>query len=261
MRLDLRLTELGLAPSREHARKLIKNSNVSVNSVVRTKPAYDTAESDIIKVTGDVCPYVGRGGLKIEKAADEFDISFEGLVCLDIGASTGGFTDFMLKNGAKKVYALDVGHSQLHESLAADPRVVNMEKTNIRTTDITSFEDTIDFISTDVSFISLKLVIPKIYELLVDDGECIVLVKPQFEAGKSNIGKNGIVNDKKVHKKVLSEVTGFAADTGFYINGICVSPVRGGSGNAEYLMFMKKTTIIDSKISYNINDLVEAALS
>ncbi|MDO5560616.1 MAG: TlyA family RNA methyltransferase [Oscillospiraceae bacterium] len=261
MRLDIRLTQLDLAPSREYARKLIKNENVSVNSVVRTKPAYDVGDSDIITVTGDVCPYVGRGGLKLEKAIILFDISLKGLTCLDIGASTGGFTDCMLKNGAAKVYALDVGHSQLHESLINDARVINMEKTNIRNAQKSMFDDAPDFISADVSFISLKLVLPQISDLL-SDGRCaVVLVKPQFEAGKKGIGKNGIVTDRKVHIRVLREITEFAGQTGLATAGMCVSPVKGGSGNIEYLMYLKKSTKFDTETGYNINELVDTAFS
>ena len=259
-RLDQELFARGLAKSREYARKLIKNGNVTVNGKVCTKPAFCICETDIPEVTAEICSYVGRGGLKLEKALKVFNINLSGYICLDIGASTGGFTDCMLQNGAKKVYALDVGHSQLDESLKNDIRVVNMEKTNIRTADISLFDDRIDFIATDVSFISLKLVIPKIYELLSEKGEACVLIKPQFEAGKENISKNGIVRKPSVHKSILNDMLFFAKENKMTPMGLDVSPIKGGSGNTEYLMYLKKDSEISKAFFEDIDELVEKAL-
>lgn len=259
-RLDQELLTRGLAKSREYARKLIKNGNVTVNGKVITKPAFCISETDIPEITAEIYGYVGRGGLKLEKALKVFDVDLSGRTCLDIGASTGGFTDCMLQNGAKKVYALDVGHSQLDESLINDSRVVNMEKTNIRTADISLFDDVIDFIATDVSFISLKLVIPKIYELLCDNGEACVLIKPQFEAGKENISKNGIVKKPSVHKNILNDMILFSKENGMTPLGLDVSPVKGGSGNSEYLMYLKKNSEGNTVFFPDIDELVEKAL-
>ncbi len=259
-RLDQELFARDLARSREYARKLIKNGNVKVNGKVCSKPAFCVSETDVLEITAEIHGYVGRGGLKLEKALKIFKIDLSDRICLDIGASTGGFTDCMLQNNAKKVYALDVGHSQLDESLINDFRVVNMEKTNIRTADISLFDDRIDFIATDVSFISLKLVIPKIYELLCENGEACVLIKPQFEAGKENISKNGIVKKSSVHKNILNDMLLFSKENGMAPLGLDVSPVRGGSGNSEYLMYLKKNGECNAALFADIDELVEKAL-
>jgi len=259
-RLDTETYERGLCKSRERARQLIKNGNVTVDGTVCTKPAYKVSEENFIEVTGEIHSYVGRGGLKLEKAVEVFEIKLDNAVCLDIGASTGGFTDCMLRNGASKVYALDVGHSQLDEMLLCDSRVVNMEKTNIRESVISDFDMPIDFIATDVSFISLKLVIPKIKELLNSGGSAVVLLKPQFEAGKSNLNKNGIVRDPKVHRQIVTDITSFAELCGFRISGICVSPVKGGSGNSEYLVYLKHKTEDSTSVVFNTDELVKEAL-
>ncbi len=258
-RLDIELFQRGLCKSRERARQLIKNGNVTVDGIVCVKPSFTVNEDTDIQVSGDIHKYVGRGGLKLEKALSHFGISVEGLVCVDIGASTGGFTDCMLQNGAAKVYALDVGHSQLDEILLNDKRVINMEKTNIRETVASCFNDIINFIATDVSFISLKLVLPKINELLMPDGEALVLIKPQFEAGKGHINKTGIVKNLNVHRQILDDITQFAEETGFVIAGLCVSPIKGGSGNSEYLMYLKKLSdlLVKSQYKYNIDELIK----
>lgn len=260
VRLDLELSARGLARSREYARKLVKNGNVIVNGKICTKPACLVSEKDVLEITGEIHGYVGRGGLKLEKALDVFNINLKDCVCLDIGASTGGFTDCMLQNGAQKVYALDVGHSQLDESLIADSRVVNMEKTNIRAADVSMFDERLDFIATDVSFISLKLVLPKIYELLRENGEACVLIKPQFEAGKENISKNGIVKKSSVHKNILNDMIAFSKEIGLIPFGIDVSPIKGGSGNSEYLMYMKKNPDRSGDYFADVDMLVEKAL-
>ena len=259
-RLDCELFERGMSRSREHARQLIKNGHVSVDGKVCSKPAYSVTEETNITVTGDIHCYVGRGGLKLEKAIETFGISLKDFVCLDIGASTGGFTDCMLQNGASMVYALDVGHSQLDLKLRTDTRVINMENTNIRETEESYFDNPLDFIATDVSFISLKLVLPKIKELLSENGSAVVLLKPQFEAGTSNLNSNGIVKNPSVHRQIISEITSFAEFTGFCISGICVSPIKGGTGNAEYLLYLKHRTNGNSSVLFNTEELVSEAL-
>ena len=183
---------------------------------------------------------MGRGALKLEKAAEEFGLDFKDKVCLDIGASTGGFTDLMLQRGAARVYAVDVGHGQLAKALADDPRVVNMEGTDIREVTAEDIGGNADFISVDVSFISLTKILPKVYELLRDGAVAAVLIKPQFEAGRSDIGKRGVVKDRKVHIRVLSEIDSFAQSIGFTAERYTYSPVRGGSGNIEYLVKLCK---------------------
>ncbi|MCH5194230.1 MAG: TlyA family RNA methyltransferase [Oscillospiraceae bacterium] len=240
MRLDLYITEKGLAKSREQAKELIKSGNVSIDGRVISKPAYDVTDGDDLRISGDTLKYVGRGGLKLEKAISEFEIDLEGRVCIDIGASTGGFTDCMLQNGAAFVYAADVGHGQLDEKLREDSRVANMEGSDIRNLTAESFERAPDFISADVSFISLRLILPKISELLPENGEAVVLIKPQFEAGRAAIGKNGIVKDKKDHIRVLEEITLFCPSAGLSVQKIVPSPITGGSGNREYLAHLKK---------------------
>ena len=239
-RLDAELVTRGLSRSRERAKEMIRSGSVTVNGKKAGKPSDVVTEADVIECS-ETEAYVGRGALKLEKAVAEFGIDLKGKVCLDIGASTGGFTDFMLQNGAAKVYAVDVGHGQLAETLVNDPRVVNMEGTDIREVFAEDIGGQADFISVDVSFISLTKIIPKVYELL-KDGECAaVLIKPQFEAGRSDIGKRGIVKDRKVHIRVLSEIDSFAVSVGFIAEKYTYSPVRGGSGNIEYLVLLRKS--------------------
>lgn len=240
-RLDSELVQRGHARSRERAKEMIRSGSVSVNGKIVTKPSFEASQEDKIE-SSEQDLYVGRGALKLQKAAEEFEISFSGLVCLDIGASTGGFTDYMLRNGAAKVYAVDVGHGQLAESLRNDSRVVNAEGTDIR--DVTS-EFTggqVDFVCADVSFISLTKILPKIYELMKEESCAALLIKPQFEAGRADIGKHGIVKDKKVHIRVLSEINEFACSVGFVAEKYTFSPVCGGSGNIEYLVKLRKAS-------------------
>lgn len=258
IRADLALYQRGLCKSRERARKLIKNGNVQINGKVCLKPSECVSEDDVMTVTGDIHNYVGRGGMKLEKALEVFSVDLSGMVCLDIGASTGGFTDCMLQNGARLVYALDVGHSQLDEKLLSDSRVINMEKTNIRNSVRSDFKEDIEFIATDVSFISLKLVLPVIRDLLTDDGLAVVLIKPQFEAGKENIGKSGIVKEPRVHKHILNEMIMFSSGLGLSVSGLSVSPIKGGDGNIEYLMYLKKTSQPDI-ITFDTDSLVNEA--
>lgn len=238
-RLDAELVERGIARSRERAKEMIRSGSISVNGKAAKKPSDEVSEGDVIE-SAESEKYVGRGALKLEKAAEEFGLDFSGKVCLDIGASTGGFTDLMLQRGATRVIAVDVGHGQLARSLADDPRVVNMEGTDIRDITADMLGGQADFISVDVSFISLTKILPKVYELLRENACAAVLIKPQFEAGRSDIGKRGIVKDRKVHIRVLSEIDSFAASLGFTAEKYTFSPVRGGSGNIEYLAKLLK---------------------
>lgn len=240
MRIDVELVSRKLFQSRQKAKEAIVEGNVSVNGKVCLKPSFDVTENDKIDISGDILSFVGRGGLKLEKIIKKHNLEFDGKTCMDIGASTGGFTDCMLQRGAEYVYAVDVGSGQLAQKLCVDKRVCNMEKTDIRNVSADTFDRKIDFISIDVSFISLKLVLPKAFELLSDSGSMAVLVKPQFEAGKSNINKNGIVKSPKAHENVLSDIISFAMKTGFEITDADYSPVTGGSGNIEYLLLLKK---------------------
>ncbi|MBR6967531.1 MAG: TlyA family RNA methyltransferase [Ruminococcus sp.] len=232
-RLDTELVSRGLVRSRERAKEMIRSGFVTVNGRAALKPSDEVKETDEITAS-DTDIYVGRGALKLEKAVKEFAIDLSGRVCLDIGASTGGFTDYMLQNGAARVFAVDVGHGQLSRKLIDNPRVINMENTDIRNISAADIGGQADFISADVSFISLTKILPKIYELLKDGASAVVLIKPQFEAGRSAIGKHGVVKDKKVHIRVLSEIDSFARSIGFAAEEYTYSPVRGGSGNIEY---------------------------
>lgn len=237
-RLDLYLSDNKIVKSRNVASKMIKDGKVSVNGVVCTKASFAVSDTDNIEVTGEMPKYVGRGGLKLEKAIEYFGLDLNGRQCIDIGASTGGFTDCMLQNGAKKVYAVDVGSDQLDDKLKTDSRVVSMEKTDIR--NVSDEIPVADFISIDVSFISLKLVLPSAFRLLCDNGSLVALIKPQFEAGKSHLNKKGIVKDEKVRFKVCEDIKQFAISSGFDFIGLTESPISGGDGNIEYLVYLKK---------------------
>ncbi len=246
IRLDVYLTEHGLTSSRERAKALIMAGQVYVKNQKCDKAGtmISTDETDV-EIRGEQLKYVSRGGLKLEKAMREFPIDLNGLTTMDIGASTGGFTDCMLQNGAKKVFAVDVGYGQLAWRLRGDGRVVNMERTNIRyvTTEDLGGEY-IDFASIDVSFISLKLVLPVAHRLLTPNGGVVALIKPQFEAGRGQVGKKGVVRDKKIHSDVIRGVLDFAADTGFAARGLSFSPVKGPEGNIEYLAYLVKSADI-----------------
>ena len=257
-RLDSELVARGLARSRERAKEMINSGSVSVNGRTARKPSEDVAETDeIVSVEND--EYVGRGALKLEKAAEEFGLDLRGKVCLDIGASTGGFTDLMLQRGAERVYAVDVGHGQLAEKLRSDPRVVNMEGTDIRELTAEDIGGKVGFISVDVSFISLTKILPKVYELLAEGASAAVLIKPQFEAGRSDVGKRGIVKDRKVHLRVLTEIDSFARSIGFVTEKYTYSPVRGGSGNIEYLVKLCKTA--GGSAIHDFKELVDSSFS
>ena len=240
-RLDVILIEQGYATSREKAKAIIMSGNVFVNGQ-REDKAGATFETEGLELTvkGNTLKYVSRGGLKLEKALAVFPIDLNGQVCMDIGASTGGFTDCMLQNGAKKVYAIDVGHGQLDWKLRNDERVVCMEKTNFRYVTKEQVSDPIGFASADVSFISLTKILPAAYPLLKEGAQMICLIKPQFEAGREKVGKKGVVRDPAVHEEVIRSVADFATELGFAVLGLTFSPIRGPEGNIEYLIRLSK---------------------
>lgn len=239
IRLDARIFELGLTESREKAKAFIMAGQVYVNGMKATKAGVTVSEKDSIEVRGSN-EFVSRGGHKLKKAMSVFPIRLENKICMDVGASTGGFTDCMLQNDAVKVYSVDVGYGQLAWKLRSDPRVINLERTNIRYITDEQVPDKIDFASVDVSFISLCLVLPAIYPILSDDGECVCLIKPQFEAGREKVGKKGVVRDKNVHSEVIEKIYNFAIETGFFVAGLDFSPIKGPEGNIEYLIYLKK---------------------
>lgn len=239
-RLDAELFARGLVPSRERGRALIMAGAVYVGGQKVLKAGQTVKSGDTIEVRENDNPFVSRGGLKLRKAMQTFPITLEGKVCMDVGASTGGFTDCMLQNGARKVYAIDVGYGQLAWKLRTDERVVNLERTNFRYCTREQVPDEADFASVDVSFISLRIILPVLSDLLRDGGEAVCLIKPQFEAGRENVGKKGVVRDPDVHRDVVRTVTRFAAETGFSVRGLTFSPIRGPEGNIEYLMYLCK---------------------
>ena len=239
-RLDVLLTERGLQESRQRAQAVIMSGEVFVNGQRVDKPGTAVAEDAQIEVRGGTLAYVSRGGLKLEKAMAAFPIDLNGAVCADIGASTGGFTDCMLQNGAEKVYAVDVGYGQLAWKLRSDPRVVCLERTNARYLTHEQVPDELDFASVDVSFISLKLILPPLNGLLKAGGRAACLVKPQFEAGREKVGKKGVVRDPDVHLEVLEHFLDHAKESGFTVLGLTYSPIRGPEGNIEYLGYLEK---------------------
>ena len=257
-RLDILIKDRGLAPSREKAKAIIMSGIVYVDGEKEDKAGALFEESVGIEVRGKTLPYVSRGGLKLEKAMQTFPITLEHAVCMDVGASTGGFTDCMLQNGASKVFAVDVGHGQLDWKLRNDSRVVCMERTNIRyvtTADIG--DELLDFASIDVSFISLSKVLPPVMAMLRDGGQVVALIKPQFEAGREKVGKKGVVRDKQVHLEVIREVLGFAEGAGFILGGLTFSPVKGPEGNIEYLVWLIKP---EAATNYSIQTIDPAAV-
>ena len=239
-RLDVLLVNNNLAPSREKAKAIIMSGIVYVDGNKEDKAGATFRENVKIEIKGNTLKYVSRGGLKLEKAMKEFPIVLKDRICMDVGSSTGGFTDCMLQNNAKKVYAVDVGHGQLDWKLRNDERVVCMEKTNIRYVTPDDIDDTIDFASIDVSFISLTKVLTPVKELLTEDGEVVCLIKPQFEAGREKVGKKGVVRDKKVHEEVIEMVVDYARTIGFFPLDLSFSPVKGPEGNIEYLLHLSK---------------------
>lgn len=239
-RADVLLYEKGLITSREKGKRLIMMGKVFIDTQRVDKPGERIDEDAEIYVKGDPIKYVSRGGLKLEKAMEEFSIDLEGKLAMDIGSSTGGFTDCMLQNGATKVYAVDVGYGQLDWKLRNDDRVVVMERTNIRHVDQEDIGEEIDFISIDVSFISLELVLPVASELLKEDGSLVVLIKPQFEAGRDKVGKNGIVRDSKIHIEVIEKIVEFAQTVDLAPRNLSYSPITGAKGNIEFILYLEK---------------------
>ena len=240
IRLDQLLFDRQLTESREKAKTTIMAGLVYVNGQKETKPGTAVLPEAEIEVRGSALPYVSRGGLKLEKALRVFPVTPRDGICLDCGASTGGFTDVMLQNGARKVYAVDVGYGQLAWSLRQDSRVVCMERTNVRYLTKNEIPETVDFATADLSFISLRLILPAVFQLLRDQGDMICLVKPQFEAGKEKVGKKGVVRDPDVHREVLESFLDYSTQAGFSLQGLDFSPIRGPEGNIEYLAWMKK---------------------
>ena len=259
-RLDVLLVNRGLATSREKAKAIIMSGLVYVDGQKEDKAGQTFSEEADIEVRGNTLKYVSRGGLKLEKAMNNFDVTVEGKICMDVGSSTGGFTDCMLQNGAIKVYAVDVGHGQLDWKLRNDNRVVCMEKTNIRYVTPQDINDRIDFSSIDVSFISLTKVLLPVKNLLTDDGQIVCLIKPQFEAGREKVGKHGVVRDKDVHIEVINKVIDYAISINFQILNLDFSPVKGPEGNIEYLLHLKKTLEgIHEEIPFDVEKIVENA--
>ena len=236
-RLDSALAERGIVASRQRAKDMILAGHVAVNGKIVLKPSYAVSEEDELSVAGGELKYASRAGLKLERAVQLFGIDIKDKVCADIGASTGGFTDLMLQSGAKKVYAVDVGHGQLVRRLAQDSRVVNMEGVSVKQLNRKMFSERIDIMTADLSFISLRTSLPYMLSVLEADAELVCLVKPQFEAGKSAVGKGGIVRDKKAHIAALNGVCELAAQLGCKLVGATYSPVKGGDGNIEYLIY------------------------
>ena len=236
-RLDILVTERGLAESREKAKTLIMAGQVYVDGQKADKPGDTFSEDAAVEVRGKGLPYVSRGGLKLEKAMREFGLQLQGRTCMDIGASTGGFTDCMLQNGAQRVYSVDVGYGQLAWSLRTDPRVVNLERTNARYLTREQVPEEIDFFSVDVSFISLTLILPAVRPLLAEHGQAVCLIKPQFEAGREKVGKKGVVRDKAVHEEVIEKIRSFALENGFSVLGLTFSPVKGPEANTEHFIY------------------------
>ena len=241
-RLDILLVKRNLAASREKAKAIIMSGSVFVDGQREDKAGATFPEKAAIEVRGHTLPYVSRGGLKLEKALRNFDVTVDGKVCTDVGSSTGGFTDCMLQNGARKVYAIDVGRGQLDWKLRQDERVVCMEKTNIRYVTPEDIGEPVDFSSIDVSFISLTKVLLPIHNYLKDKGQIVALIKPQFEAGREKVGKHGVVRDSAVHLEVIEKVIDFAISIGFEVLNLEFSPVKGPEGNIEYLLHLQKHT-------------------
>lgn len=240
IRLDQLVFDKGLAESRERAKAYIMAGSVYVNGQKETKPGTSVTEDAAVEMRGATLPYVSRGGWKLEKALRVFPIDVKDAVCIDCGASTGGFTDVLLQSGAAKIYAVDVGYGQLAWSLRTDPRVVCMERTNIRYVTHEQIPEEMDVAVADLSFISLRLILGAVGALLKPEGEMVCLVKPQFEAGKDKVGKKGVVRDPSVHAEVLREFLRYAPECGFGVRGLDFSPIRGPEGNIEYLAWLKK---------------------
>lgn len=257
IRLDQLLVDKGLSQSRERAKITIMEGSVFVDGQRVDKPGTAVDPEKTIEVRGEQLAYVSRGGKKLEKALKVFPVDPAGCVCIDCGASTGGFTDVLLQNGAKKVYAVDVGYGQLAWKLRTDERVVNLERTNLRYVTREQVPETLDLAVMDVSFISIRLVIPAVRELLRPSGDLICLIKPQFEAGRENVGKKGVVRDAAVHRAVLESFLAFFPEAGFTLMGLDYSPIRGPEGNIEFLAWLKKG--VHNAPEFDVSALVEAS--
>ena len=260
-RLDVLLVKQGLAESREKAKAIIMSGNVFIRGQREDKAGTTFEEEGLeIEIKGSTLPFVSRGGLKLDKAMKVFDIDVQDMVCMDIGASTGGFTDCMLQNGARKVYSIDVGHGQLAWSLRQDDRVVCMEKTNFRYVTTADILEVIDFAATDVSFISLTKILPSAYALLQEQAYMVCLIKPQFEAGREHDGKKGVVRDPVIHEEVIKKIVLHCTSLGFSIDGMDYSPIKGPEGNIEYLLLIRKTgQVMTEDKQEEIKELVEKA--
>ncbi len=255
-RLDVLVYEAGLAESREKAKALIMSGIIYVDNQKSDKPGTTYPETVHIELRGNKLPYASRGGLKLEKALKVFPIDLKDKVTMDIGASHGGFTDCMLQNGAKRVYAIDVGYGQLVWKLRNDDRVINLERTNVRYITREQVPDEIDFFSVDVSFISLCLVLPAARPLLKEGGEAVCLIKPQFEAGRENVGKKGVVRDKKIHAEVIRKIYNFCLENGFSVLDLDYSPIKGPEGNIEYLIYLRKSEQPSAEKLFDIESIV-----
>lgn len=258
-RLDVLVCEQNPELSKTKAQAMIMSGSVYVDGQKELKSGSMFPEDTVVEVRDKALKYVSRGGLKLEKAMQVFPVSVNGKVCMDIGSSTGGFTDCMLQNGAAKVYAVDVGKGQLHYRLREDPRVVVMEKTNIRYVTPADIPEPIDFASVDVSFISLKLVLPAALPLMTEDAELVMLIKPQFEAGREKVGKKGVVRDPEVHKEVIRTIADFVLSKDLVIAGLSFSPVKGPEGNIEYLIYVKRKAEESTFVLSDIERIVEEA--
>lgn len=260
-RIDCALVNRGLIESREKAKAIIMSGIVFVNNQKCDKAGCTVNPDDKIEIRGEKLKYVSRGGLKLEKAVNSFSLDLNGLVCADIGASTGGFTDCMLQNGAAKVYAVDVGYGQLAWKLRTDNRVVNLERTNFRYVTREQVPDALDFASVDVSFISLSMILPVLNGLLKNGGKAVCLIKPQFEAGRENVGKKGVVRDKGVHISVINKIIDVAVNNGFSVLGLDFSPIKGPEGNIEYLCFLRKCENAEVITQKTAEEVVSASYS
>ena len=258
-RLDVLLVKRNLAESREKAKAIIMSGNVFVEGEREDKAGTSFPDTVNIEIKGHTLKYVSRGGLKLEKAMENFDVTVDGKVCTDVGSSTGGFTDCMLQNGAVKVFSIDVGRGQLDWKLRNDERVVCMEKTNIRYVTPEDIGEPVAFSSIDVSFISLTKVLEPIRNYLTDDGEIVALIKPQFEAGREKVGKKGVVRERSTHHEVIEKVAEYANSIGFEIKNIDFSPIKGPEGNIEYLLHMQKHMVDTPKISIDLSSVVDEA--
>lgn len=255
-RIDCALVNRGLIESREKAKAVIMSGIVFVNNQKCDKAGDTVKPEDVIEIRGEKPKYVSRGGFKLEKAIDVFGIDLNNLICADIGASTGGFTDCMLQNGAEKVYAVDVGYGQLAWKLRTDERVVNLERTNFRYVTSKEIPEPLDFASVDVSFISLSLILPVLHRLLKDNGRVVCLIKPQFEAGKENVGKKGVVRDKNVHISVIDKIIETSVCEGFSVLALSFSPIKGPEGNIEYLCLLERSNNPEIKGDISTEEVV-----